>query len=209
MRSSLPAALCLSLLASLAAGHGHGHADDEHDHYHPVERCDANIHGKRYTIHAWPLSAQAPFPLAQVNHLACSGQPHNYSLERWSPQALQSLPADELVRVGRYMPAGPTTIDNWDGSVTTAATFRPGRAKTLMLWADDDDGGRPGRASVSVGASSSALRPEGAEDPKDEVEVVVRHVRPGPKPHLNRPVVLDETGKVKREEKDERTFLQK
>jgi hypothetical protein len=195
MLFSLPANLCLSVFALIVFSNA-AFADQT------SERCDAKLHGKRYTIHAWPVSQPESFPLAQVHHLACPGQPAEYSIAVWTPQKLQSLPDGELVRVGRYLSGGAPDIDNWDGTVTRSETFKSGGNKVLTVWTDTE--GKVVRSSVARRASDGQTAGS-----KDDVQILVKQVEAGPKVQLNKPIVLDESGKVKKEEKDERTFLQK
>lgn len=151
------------------------------------------------TLHAWPLSSPKPAPLASLQRTACGSEPPKFSLSSWTPPPHQSSEYD-LVRVGHYDSAIGDIDKSWDGILTSASSLAPGRKKVLTLHTDST-----GKiAHVGLGASSVNLSAG-----QEEVEIQVKQVEPGPKPFLNKPVVLDETGKLKTEQKDERTFIQK
>ncbi|KAF2086662.1 hypothetical protein K490DRAFT_66444 [Saccharata proteae CBS 121410] len=145
------------------------------------------------TIHQWPASAPASArePLARVTY-----NPLNSTaslLFYYSPS--RPGPASSLVRIGLK---NPTPNTDWAGIATSAATLSSQYKKTLVLHAD-----RAGNVfNVGLGAT---VRREG----ENEVEVVVEKVKAGPKPVLNRPVVLDENGKLADAKEPEKTFLQK
>lgn len=183
MFSRLPSALCLSLFAALTA-------------------AEASCVTKTITIQAWPLSSSKPTPLAKVLETSCPSSPRTYSLSDYTPPPHES-PEYKHVRVGHFIGSQSTsaeTLDNWDGILTSSTSFTPGWRKTLTLLTDSDGN----FAHASFGATQRKLQPG-----EEEVTVEVRHPSPGTRPVLNKPVVLDETGKVKVEEKDERSFLQK
>lgn len=185
--SCVRSALSLSLIASLAL-------------------ADTTCTTSTITIHAWPLSSATASPLAKVAEVACPSEPKTYSISSWTPPPSSS--ESDLVRVGHYTNGATSSdaqLENWDGVLVNAASFAAGWHKTLTLILDGEGKlshvgfGRSGR-KASEGQTGSAA---------EEVSVVARHPTPGASPVLNKPVVLDESGKVKVEVKDERSFLQK
>lgn len=182
MLSSFFLAVYVAFLASIAAA---------------ADSCT----NSRTTLHYWRLSASSAEPFVQIHQTVCPSKPTEYSLELWKPEKLQELESDEIVRVGRFLPGGTKELSNWDGTITSAGTFKAGVKKVLTVYLDNE-------GKISHGAFAPSSQPPKG-DGKDEVEIVVKSMEPEPKPVLNRPVVLDETGKVKTEQKDERTFLQK
>lgn len=100
--------------------------------------------------------------------------------------------ADHLLRVGLT----DAKTGSWRGIVTSAASFAEQYHKKFVVHIDEK--GEP----YHVGFGTSA---KGAGE-EVEVEIVKRN--PGPKPALNKPIVLNAEGKLEGKE-PEKTFLQK
>ncbi|EOD47452.1 hypothetical protein UCRNP2_5802 [Neofusicoccum parvum UCRNP2] len=147
---------------------------------------------KTLNIHAWPLGAAAPQHLAQLSYNAANA---SASVVSWKPPSPASSDPDALVRVGLQKP-------EWTGILTSAAALGPEYKKTLVLHADRDG------AVYGVGLGAEP-RGDGAAAEEDVVDVRVERKQAGPAPVLNKPVVLDESGKVAGQEEPEKTFLQK
>lgn len=103
-----------------------------------------------------------------------------------------SYSEDQLLRVGLTDPK----TGSWRGIVTSAASFAEQYHKKFVVHVDEK--GEP----FHVGFGTS-VRGTGEEV---EVEIVKRS--PGPKPALNKPIVLNAEGKLDNKE-PEKTFLQK
>ncbi|OJD40014.1 cyclin-dependent protein kinase regulator pho80 [Diplodia corticola] len=149
---------------------------------------------KTLNIHVWPLDASAPQHLAQLSYNAANA---SATVVSWKPPkgiftAAGSDP-NGLVRIGLQKP-------DWTGILTAAAALGPEYKKTLVLHADAQ--------GVVYGVGFGA-EPRAAETGEDVVEVKVEKVQAGPAPFLNKPVVLDEKGKLAGQEEPEKTFLQK
>lgn len=140
-----------------------------------------------------PVSANtatipSAIPLAQIEYDADQSVG---TLASYTPPTGSYSP-DHLVRIGLT----DLTSESWRGIVTSAASFADKYHKKFVIHVDDK--GEP----YHVGFGTSA-RGEGAEV---EVEIVKRGE--GPKPMLNKPVVLNAEGKLE-EKEPEKTFLQK
>ncbi|KAK7534122.1 uncharacterized protein J3D65DRAFT_660509 [Phyllosticta citribraziliensis] len=143
------------------------------------------------TVFAWPLGEgkAQPQPLAKVSYDAANA---SAALLSWSPP---TSPSDlsTLVRIG-------LSSDSSSSILTSAAALTPYYKKTLVLHAAPN-----GDDIFTVGLGAVPRTNEADE----EVDVRVEHVKKGPAPVLNKPVVLDESGKVAGQEVPEKTFLQK
>ncbi|TID25374.1 hypothetical protein E2P81_ATG04473 [Venturia nashicola] len=142
-------------------------------------------------VHAWPLSAPSPIPYAEIEISP-------------SPTAIQAkvldiaqLPIfkDELVRVGIV-----DESNTWTGVATSAKSFRVDISKKIILHTDNE--GHVAHVSFNSFENSN---------PADAgVFVEVMPIQPGPRPSLNKPIVLNEEGKIATPETaDTKTFLQK
>lgn len=145
------------------------------------------------TIHAWPPSAAAPYPFATI---AISPSQNAIQAKVQSVIQLPRFPPqDELVRVGIL-----DESNGWTGVATSAKSFGVDINKKIVLHTDNE--GRV--AHISFNAFGT---------PKGEDEAVFVEVMPiqaGPKPTLNKPVVLNEDGKLATAEiPDTKSFLQK
>ncbi|KAJ4305208.1 hypothetical protein N0V90_000739 [Kalmusia sp. IMI 367209] len=130
----------------------------------------------------------SPIPLVQISYDAdqTTGTVVSYT----PPQG--SYAPDHLLRIGIH----DTKSGSWKGVVTSAASFAEEYKKRFVVHVDDK--GEP--YHVGFGAS---LKGAGEEL---EVEVVKREA--GPKPVLNKPIVLNADGKIDAKE-PEKTFFQK
>jgi hypothetical protein len=127
-------------------------------------------------------------PLAQIEYDADQSVG---TLASYTPPT-GSYSADHLVRVGLTDPK----TGSWRGIVTSAASFADQYHKKFVVHVDEK--GEP----YHVGFGTSAKGTGGDV----EVEIVKRS--PGPKPVLNKPIVLNAEGKLEDKE-PEKTFLQK
>lgn len=130
----------------------------------------------------------SPIPLAQIEYDA--DQPVG-TLASFTPPT-GSYASDHLLRVGLTDPKS----GSWRGIVTSAASFSDQYHKKFIIHVDEK--GEP----FHIGFGTSA---KGSED---EVEVEIRKRNVGPKPVLNKPIVLNAEGKLDGKE-PEKTFLQK
>ncbi|KAH7045819.1 hypothetical protein B0J12DRAFT_141963 [Macrophomina phaseolina] len=153
----------------------------------------AALADKTINIHAWPLGASAPQHLAQVSYETTTS---NASVVSWKPPAFST--PDALVRVGLQKP-------DWTGILTSGAALGSDYKKTLILHAD----AQGAVYSVGFGAEPREETTRNTAENDDVVEVRVEKAQPGPAPVLNKPVVLDESGKLAGQGEPEKTFLQK
>lgn len=179
------------------------------------------------TIWSWPLSAASPQPLADITYDIDS---LSYSVARYSPPKSE-YSTEDLVRVGLY----DIRTAAWRGSVTSAASFDPRHQHKVHLHVDTfgnvyhvdfaafatahDPREEKRKAKKEARAAEKAKKnaakarakpkSKGAE-PQEHPQPIVEILRQseGPSPHLNKPVVLNEEGKVD-EQEPEKTFLQK
>lgn len=131
----------------------------------------------------------SPIPLAQIEYDA--DQPVG-TLSSYTPPTGSYSP-DHLLRIGLT----DTESGEWHGIVTSAASFSTQYHQKFVLHVDDK--GIP----FHIGFSTSAPK---TKDDRVSVEIVQR--APGPKPVLNKPIVLNAEGKIETKE-PEKTFLQK
>lgn len=127
-------------------------------------------------------------PLAQIEYDADQSVG---TLASYTPPT-GSYSDDHLLRVGLSDPK----TGAWRGIVTSAASFADQYHKKFIVHVDEK--GEP----YHVGFGTSA-KGDGKEV---EVEIVKRYL--GPKPALNKPIVLNAEGKLESKE-PEKTFLQK
>lgn len=143
------------------------------------------------TVHAWPLSAPSPYPFATI---AISPSPNAIQAK---VQSIAQLPIfkDQLVRVGIL-----DESNVWTGVATSAKSFRVDISKKIVLHTDNEGH----VAHISFNSFENA-------NPADAgVFVEVMPIQPGPKPTLNKPIVLNEEGKIATPETaDTKSFLQK
>lgn len=130
----------------------------------------------------------SPIPLVQVSYDAdqSTGTVTSYT----PPQG--SYAPDHLLRIGLL----DTKTETWRGVLTSAASFADEYRKKFVVHVDEK--GEPyhiGFAAVERGAGEDL-----------EVEIVKREA--GPRPVLNKPIVLNAEGKIDTKE-PEKTFIQK
>lgn len=130
----------------------------------------------------------SPIPLAQIDYDADQS---TGTLISYTPPTGSYSP-DHLLRIGLTDPKS----GSWRGIVTSAAGFADQYHKKFVIHVDEK--GEP----FHVGFGTSA---KGAGEDV-EVEIVKRG--PGPKPVLNKPIVLNAEGKLETKE-PEKSFLQK
>lgn len=130
----------------------------------------------------------SPIPLAQIEYDADQSVG---TLASYTPPT-GSYSSDHLVRIGLT----DSTSGSWRGVVTSAAGFADRYHKKFVVHVDDK--GEP----YHVGFATSSKKGG------NEVEIEIVRRAAGPKPALNKPIVLNAEGKVDNKE-PEKTFLQK
>jgi hypothetical protein len=130
----------------------------------------------------------SPIPLAQIEYDADQSVG---TLASYTPPT-GSYASDHLLRVGLSDPR----TGSWRGIVTSAASFSDEYHKKIIVHVDET--GEPYHVGFSTTAKGSG----------DEVEVEIVKRSPGPKPVLNKPIVLNAEGKLEGKE-PEKSFLQK
>jgi hypothetical protein len=130
----------------------------------------------------------SPIPLAQIEYDADQSVG---TLSSYTPPT-GSYASDHLLRVGLQ----DTGSGAWRGIVTSAASFADEYHKKFVIHVDEK--GEP----FHVGFGTSAKRAGG------DVEVEIIKRSSGPKPVLNKPIVLNAEGKIDSKE-PEKSFLQK
>jgi len=140
---------------------------------------------------AWPLSAPKGATLAKITYNSTAATVKSYT----QPTIPSS---DDTVRIGYYHPSG-----SWSGIATAASNFAPEKSKKLLLHLNSDGelyhvGFRASDYGSSIATSNKM----------DGMSVELVKVRPGPTPHLNKPVVVNADGTVPSKE-PEKSFLQK
>jgi hypothetical protein len=133
-------------------------------------------------------ATSSPIPLAQIDYDSTTST--GTLLSYTAPKT--SYSPDQLLRIGLSDPKSGA----WRGVVTSAASFEEQYKKKFTIHVDER--GEP----YHVGFGTSARG--GGEEV--EVEIAKRSV--GPKPALNRPIVLNAEGKIESKE-PEKSFLQK
>lgn len=127
-------------------------------------------------------------PLAQIDYDADQSVG---TLTSYTPPT-GSYSDDHLLRVGLTDPK----TGSWRGIVTSAASFADQYHKKFVVHVDEK--GEPYHVGLGTSARSAG----------EEVEVEIVKRNPGPKPVLNKPIVLNAEGKLESKE-PEKTFLQK
>ncbi|KAF2262612.1 hypothetical protein CC78DRAFT_413242, partial [Lojkania enalia] len=127
-------------------------------------------------------------PIAQIEYDTSSP---NGTLTSYTPPSGSYSP-EHLLRIGLLDPK----TSQWRGVLTSAASFSDEYKKKFVLYVTEK--GEP----YHVGFGTSA-RGQG-----DEVVVEIAKKGLGPKPVLNKPIVLNADGKLEGKE-PEKTFLQK
>lgn len=142
-------------------------------------------------VFAWPLSSEEPHDLAIISYTSS-----NASIKSYTPPTTSA--DDSIVRVGYFHDSG-----EWSGIATSASNFVLNKPKTLQLLVRQDGqlyhlAFKPAEP-VSQGKGKSTV---------DDLTVEVVQITQGPKPALNKPVVVTADGEVEGKE-PEKTFLQK
>ena len=143
-------------------------------------------------VFTWPLTASSSTTLAKITYNSTFATINSYKAP--------SLPAsDDIVRVGFYHSSGA-----WSGIATSASNFAAGKDKKLVLHVNNDgELYHVGfRASEGLGTSSAT------SNKVDGLSVEVVKIKPGPTPHLNKPMVLSPDGSAPDKE-PEKSFFQK
>ncbi|KAI9672037.1 MAG: hypothetical protein M1829_004581 [Trizodia sp. TS-e1964] len=155
-----------------------------------VSLCAAKDPTSSITIYQWPLSEAsiAPTSLAEIQY---NPRTLEAQVVKYSPSTKESA---DLVRIGLY----DKTTKSWTGILTSAESLEPNYIPSIILYLDDSD---------RVWAIDFRSSPGGKTDPLD-FSVTLATANPGPKPHLNRPVVLTAEGKLP-EVVPEKTLFQK
>ncbi|KAF2645088.1 hypothetical protein P280DRAFT_391327 [Massarina eburnea CBS 473.64] len=133
----------------------------------------------------------SPVPLASVDY---DLETSTGSVTSYTPPH-GSYSAEHFLRVGLH----DATSNSWKGVVTSAASFADQYKRKFVVHVDE-------KGEVYHVGFSATAKDNGEETREVEVEVVKRGV--GPKPVLNKPVVLNAEGKIDSKE-PEKTFLQK
>ncbi|KAI9802920.1 MAG: hypothetical protein M1825_002151 [Sarcosagium campestre] len=148
---------------------------------------------QKFTVQVWPLDAASPSPLLSIVYDAATLSARSTS---YTPptKLLDSSSPTQLVRVG-YL-RNPRDQDSWTGVVVSSKAFDKGHARYVELLLGPDD------EVLHVGFQAAVSSDDGA--------IGVKVVRPsrGPLPELERPLVVDESGRVPQKE-PEKSLLQK
>lgn len=142
-------------------------------------------------IFAWPSKSAKSQNLAKISYTSTNATVKSYD----APE----IPADDdVVRIGFYQPSG-----SWSGIATAASNLVPHKNKRLQLLINTNN------ELYHVGFKASGMASSSKTgQAKDGLDVEIIKMQPGPAPLLNKPVVLNEHGKVD-EKEPEKTFLQK
>ncbi|KAK5736739.1 hypothetical protein LTR17_007244 [Elasticomyces elasticus] len=142
-------------------------------------------------VYVWPVSATKATNLARITYNSTTATVDSYTRP--------SIPADEeTVRVGFYHESGA-----WSGIATASSNFALEKNKKLQLHLNNNgELYHVGFKASDYGTSSKV------SNTKDGVSVELLKIRPGPTPHLNKPVVVNPDGSVPAKE-PEKSFLQK
>ncbi|KAH7088524.1 hypothetical protein FB567DRAFT_560109 [Paraphoma chrysanthemicola] len=130
----------------------------------------------------------SPIPLAQIEYDADQAVG---TLASYTPPT-GSYSSNHLLRIGLPDPK----TGSWRGIVTSAASFEEQYHKKFVIHVDEK--GEPYHVGFGTSAKGSG----------DAVEVEIAKRSPGPKPVLNKPIVLNADGKIDSKE-PEKSFLQK
>lgn len=130
----------------------------------------------------------SPIPLVQISYDAdqTTGTVTSYT----PPQG--SYASDHLLRIGLL----DTKTDAWRGVLTSAASFAEHHKKKFVVHVDDN--GNPYHVGFGVTEKETG----------EELEVEIVRKEAGPRPVLNKPIVLNADGKIDTKE-PEKTFIQK
>jgi hypothetical protein len=174
---------------------------------------------KTITIYAWPLSASAPKPYADVS-ISSTGGSKVYLAELLSDPKAPSE-TDGLVRIGLY----DSSTKAWRGSAASGSVFGKKVDRKLRVHLDSkgevyhvdletDEIPNPAKMTFNIKKSDKKARAAAKEAKKAEwrdgvtsVEIVLQDDAPAP--FLNKPVVLNAEGRVDAPEGAEKSFLQK
>lgn len=155
-------------------------------------------------IFAWPSSASKSQQLARISYTYPS---LNATIASYTAPSTSNN--EEVVRVGFYRSG-----NEWSGIATSASNFSPDLEKKLQLLVDaSGEAYHVGFSAAPVVAEPQAKNSKKsskktAPPVKDEPVIEVLRVKPGPQPHLNKPVVVSADGQVE-EKEPEKSFLQK
>ena len=153
---------------------------------------------QQVTVYTWPLSDSKPHVFAEITY---DSQSLSASTKKYHPLTPSS--SGDLVRVGLY----DSKTSDWVGVVTAGSQFESNRAKQLTIHIDQE--GRPFYVGFATSTPSEEKPVKGKKTTTEEgLEIIVKPPVQGPQPHLNRPVVLNQDGKVD-EKQPEKSFLQK
>lgn len=145
----------------------------------------------------WPLSAPKPALLARIAYDPTSLKPELLSYT--PPPVSEDLPDNQIVRVGLYT-STPASPNQWVGSLTSLAALREHDAPILQLHLG------PSKEVYHVSVMSANVSTTSPSSSSPIVELVGPET--GPRPHLNRPVVVGPDG-ANPDEPVEKTFFQK
>lgn len=154
------------------------------------------------TVHIHPISdssipkssvVPSPVPLAQID---IDTETATGSVTSYTPPH-GSYSSEHLVRVGLH----DAKTQSWRGVVTSAASFADKYTQKFVVHVDEKG------EAYHVGFTAS-VKQDGDTTQKSGVEVEVVQRTVGPKPALNKPIVLNAEGKIDSTE-PEKTFLQK
>jgi len=148
------------------------------------------------TVWSWPMNG-SPQPLAGISIDSTTSAA---TVEKYTPPDTLDN-SESSVRIGLYDPA----TSAWRGIVTSSTSFSPANQPKLVLHMDNT------KEIYHVGFEASPRAAQGANtqsgsDPTLAIEII--RTKPGPKPHLNKPIVLSPDGKLP-EKEQEKTLLQK
>ncbi|PVI01384.1 hypothetical protein DM02DRAFT_654532 [Periconia macrospinosa] len=135
----------------------------------------------------------SPVPLAQID---IDPETSTGSVTSYTPPHGSYSP-DHLVRVGLH----DAKTQSWHGVVTSTASFAEQYKQKFVVHVDEKG------EAYHVGFTASA-KGESDASQKKEVAVEVVQRTAGPKPVLNKPIVLNAEGRIDTKE-PEKTFLQK
>lgn len=154
----------------------------------------------------WPVASHQPSTFACVSYDPTSLESNvlSYSLPAASRKTTDAEDhTDKLVRVGLYT-STPATPKQWVGTLTSLSSLTGvGDSKPMIqlhLGPSNDV------YHVSLRLSSSSSSSNATEGIKPGVELV--RIESGPRPHLNRPIVISPDGQGP-QEVVEKTFFQK
>lgn len=155
----------------------------------------------------WPLTSTQPSLLARVSYdpttLKSDVLSYSSSLPVKNPSSEDS---QDVVRVGLYT-SSPSDSKHWVGSLTSLSALAGGADQVPTIRLHLGAVGEVYHVSVKKSALEEGAVSEGAASGGDPVVEVVSATA-GPRPHLNRPIVVSPEGQGS-EEVVEKTLLQK